>query len=143
VAGATGRDKHGKVRQRFRILYSGINTKVFPVLGLPRSGSYVELDDDGVRVRLGWGFAARIPRRAITGARRSPDIKGITAGAHGWRGRWLVNGSRHGIVRLDLDPPARAWTLGIPVRVRQLAVSLEDPDGFLGALALPDRSAPS
>ncbi|MGH9037979.1 MAG: hypothetical protein ACRD0O_19650 [Acidimicrobiia bacterium] len=128
------------VRQRFPILYSGINTKVFPVLGLPRSGSYVELDDDAVRVRLGWGFSAHIARRAITGAGRAPDIRGITAGAHGWRGRWLVNGSRQGIVSLDIDPPTRAWTLAIPVRLRQLAVSLEDPDGFLAALGAPDRT---
>jgi hypothetical protein len=131
------------VRQRFPIRYDGINTRIFPLLGLPRSRSYVELDADRVGVCLGWGFSARIPRRTITGASRAPDIKGITAGAHGWAGRWLVNGSRHGIVRLDLDPPARAWTLAIPIRLRHLAVSLEDPDGFLGALALPDAPAPS
>ena len=143
LAAGTGRDKHGDVRQRFPILYTGINAKVFPFLGMPRGGSYVELDDEVVRVRLGWGFTAQITRRAITGARRGPDVKGITAGAHGWRGRWLVNASRQGIVHLDVDPPARAWTLAIPVRLRRLAVSLEDPDGFLAALALPDRPAPS
>ncbi|HEY3238101.1 MAG TPA: hypothetical protein VGL92_00960 [Acidimicrobiia bacterium] len=125
------------VRQRFPIRYSGLNATLFPVLGLPRSGSYLELDDDSVRVRLGWGFSARIPRRTITGASRAPDINGITAGAHGWRGRWLVNGSRQGIIRLEVDPPTRAWTLGIPIRLRQLAVSLEDPEGFLAALAGP------
>ena len=128
------------VRQRFPILYSGINAKVFPVLGLPRSGSYVELDDDSVRVRLGWGFTASIPRRAITTARRGPDVVGITAGAHGWRGRWLVNGSGRGIVRLDVDPPVRAWTLALPVRLSRLDVSLEDPDGFLAALGAPSGS---
>ncbi len=122
------------VVQRFPIRYTGLNAKRFPVLGLPRSGSYVELDDDRVRVRLGWGFTAHIPRRSITGARLGPDVAGITAGAHGWRGRWLVNGSRQGIVRLHVDPPVRAWTLAIPVRLRELAVSLEDPEGFLAAL---------
>lgn len=131
------------MRQRFSIRYSGLNATLFPALGLPRSGSYLDLDNDSVRVRLGWGFSAHIPRRTITAAGRAPDINGITAGAHGWRGRWLVNGSRRGIVRLDVDPPTRAWTLGIPIRLRQLAVSLEDPDGFLAALALPDATAPS
>jgi hypothetical protein len=127
------------MRQRFPILYTGINAKLFPLLALPRSSSYVELDDDSLRVQLGWGFTARIPRRSISAAARSPDLSGIpagiTAGAHGWHGRWLVNGSRRGIVRLDIDPPVRAWTLAIPVRLRQLLVSLEDPEGFLTALA--------
>ncbi|MGH8993987.1 MAG: hypothetical protein ACRDZ7_20955 [Acidimicrobiia bacterium] len=128
------------VDQRFPILYTGFNAKLFPVLGMPRSRSYVELDDDSLRVRLGWGFTAHIARRSITGARRGPDVPGITAGAHGWRGRWLVNGSRRGIVRIDVDPPARAWTLVLPVRLRELWVSLEDPDGFLAALGAPSSS---
>ena len=127
----------GRMRQRFPILYSGINAKVFPLLALPRSNSYVELDDDSLRVQLGWGFTARIPRRSISTAARGPDVSGITAGAHGWRGRWLVNGSRQGIVRLDIDPPVRAWTLAIPVSLRRLLVSLEDPEGFLAALGAP------
>jgi hypothetical protein len=127
----------GHMRQRFPILYSGINAKLFPLLALPRSSAYVELDDDSLRVQLGWGFTARIPRRSISAAQRGPDVAGITAGAHGWRGRWLVNGSRRGIVRLDIEPPVRAWTLAIPVRLSQLLVSLEDPEGFLTALAAP------
>ena len=125
------------VRQRFPILYSGINATLFAVLGLPRSRSYLELDDDSLRVRLGWGFTARIPRRSITAAQRDRDVRGITAGAHGWRGRWLVNGSSQGIVRLDIDPAVRAWTLAIPVQLRRLLVSLEDPEGFLAALGAP------
>ncbi|MGH8973880.1 MAG: hypothetical protein ACRD0C_11840 [Acidimicrobiia bacterium] len=125
------------VPQRFPILYSAINAKLFPLLGLPRRGSYVELDDDSLRVRLGWGFTASIPRRSIAGARRGPDLAGITAGAHGWRGRWLVNGSGRGIVRLDVDPPVRAWILALPVRLSRLDVSLENPDGFLTALGAP------
>ena len=124
------------VRRRFPIRYSGINAKLFPLLALPRSRAYVELDDDSLRVQLGWGFSARIPLRSVQGAQRGPDVSGITAGAHGWRGRWLVNGSRQGIIRLDIDPPVRAWTLAIPVRLRRLDVSLEDPDGFLTALGV-------
>jgi hypothetical protein len=128
------------VHQRFPILYTGINAKLFPVLGLPHGGSYVELDDDSVRVRLGWGFTTQIPRRAITSARRGRDVPGITAGAHGWRGSWLVNGSSTGIVELEVDPPARAWTLVLPIKLRKLLVSLEDPDGFLAALEAPGGS---
>ena len=122
------------VRQRFPIRYEGVNARLFPLLGLPRSSSYLELDDDSVRVRLGWGFSASVPRRSITRAERGPDRRGITAGAHGWRGRWLVNGARTGIVHLEVDPPVRAWTLALPVSLSRLDVSLEDPDGFLAAL---------
>ncbi|MGH9040272.1 MAG: hypothetical protein ACRDZ3_08575 [Acidimicrobiia bacterium] len=123
--------------QRFPIRYDGINAKLFPLLAMPQRRSYVDLDDDSVHVHMGWGFTAHIPRRSISGACRDPDVAGITAGAHGWRGSWLVNGSRHGIVRLDVEPPVRAWTLAIPVNLRRLAVSLEDPDGFLAALGAP------
>ncbi len=63
-------------------------------------------------------------------------------GVHGWRGRWLVNGSSHGIVVLGIDPPARARTLGLPVRLRELAVSLEDPVGFAAALGMELSTGP-
>ncbi|HEX4984197.1 MAG TPA: hypothetical protein VFV63_21010, partial [Ilumatobacteraceae bacterium] len=55
-------------------------------------------------------------------------------GVHGWRGRWLVNGSSHGIVVVGIDPPAKARVLGVPVRLRELAISLEDPAGFAAAI---------
>lgn len=131
------------MRQRFPIRYSGLNAKLFPLLGLPRRSAFVELGPTEVRVQLGWGFSARIPRSQITGAGRGPDRHGITAGAHGWRRRWLVNGSNTGIVFLALDPPVRAWTLALPIRLRRLEVSLEDPGGFLGALAVPEAPAAS
>ena len=53
---------------------------------------------------------------------------------HGWNGRWLVNGSSHGIVRIDLDPAQRAWVVGLPVSLRTLRVSVEDPDALIAAL---------
>jgi hypothetical protein len=39
-----------------------------------------------------------------------------------------------GIVTLEIQPPARAWVIGFPVRLRKLHISLEDPDGFLAAV---------
>jgi hypothetical protein len=47
---------------------------------------------------------------------------------------WLVNGSAEGILWLDIDPPARARTAGIPVPVKRQGLGLEDPDGFVAAL---------
>jgi hypothetical protein len=55
-------------------------------------------------------------------------------GVHGWRGAWLVNGAASGLVSITVDPPVRAWAVGVPVRLRQLTVSLEDPDAFRAAL---------
>jgi hypothetical protein len=55
-------------------------------------------------------------------------------GVHGWAGRWLVNGSTKGVVAIDIDPPARGYVMGFPVRLRQLAVGLADPEGFLAAI---------
>jgi hypothetical protein len=56
-------------------------------------------------------------------------------GVHGWRGTWLVNGSADGLVRLDIDPPVKARTAMVPVRLRTLRVSLADPTAFLADLA--------
>ncbi len=81
----------------------------------------------------GWTFSADVPRSSITAI---DQVSGpVWAwGAHGWKGRWLVNGSSDGLVRLTLQPPVRGRTLGIPLRVRELTLSLADPDGFVRTL---------
>ena len=123
---------------RFPIRISPGNGVLFRGLLILPSASYVELDDGTVHVRLGWAFSARIPRRlvAAAGPGGRPKIP-LTAGAHGWNGRWLVNGSPDGIVKIELSEPTRAFTAGFPIRLRMLAVSLEDPHGFLAALGAP------
>jgi hypothetical protein len=92
---------------------------------------------------MGWAFRSDIPRSSITGASRHPGTIRWTAGAHtNLRGRWLVNGAGSGIVELAIDPPAEGWSGGFPVRVRSLLIGLEDPDGFLAALAEGARDEP-
>lgn len=54
----------------------------------------------------------------------------MSRGVHGAAGRWLVNGSGEGILAIDFEPVQRAYVLGIPVRLRQLLVSVEEPDGL-------------
>lgn len=125
---------------RFAIRYSVLKGALLTLLGIPRRWAYVELDDALVTVRLGWTFRARFPRHLIVAAKRGRNVL-LTAGAHGWRGRWLVNGAGTGIVEVHLADPARAWVVGFPVRLRVLAVSLDDPDGFLAALGVPDPGA--
>jgi hypothetical protein len=88
------------------------------------------VDAGTVEVRMGLAFRASLPRGTVVEA--APyDGRVWGWGVHGWRGRWLVNGSSHGLVTLTLEPPAPARVLGIPVHLRQLIVSLEDPEGFL------------
>jgi hypothetical protein len=53
-----------------------------------------------------------------------------------------VNGSSHGILVLAIDPPERARVLGVPVRVRELAISLDDPVGFAAALGYELANSP-
>jgi hypothetical protein len=116
----------------FPILY-GAFRPLLVALAMGPGFSSVELDADELHVRMGWAFRARVPRSAITGARSvSGPVGGI--GVHGWRGRWLVNGSMDRIVGIDIDPAVRAVATGIPVHLHYLALSLEDPDGFLAAL---------
>jgi hypothetical protein len=126
--------------RRFPIRMNSVNGVLFRGLLILPSNSYVDLDDETVHVRLAWAFAARIPRRLIAraGPGKAPTIK-FTAGAHGWGGRWLVNGASDGIVTLDLAEPVRALVAGFPVRLKVLSVSLDDPEGFLGTLGVPAR----
>jgi hypothetical protein len=120
---------------RFPILFTGPN-KAMRAIGIRPRSSYVEVESDSVDVHMGLAFRARVPRDSV----RSVDVDHERVGgwgAHGWRGRWLVNGSSENLVRLELDPPARALVLGFPVRVRQLRVSIVDPDGLIRALTRP------
>jgi hypothetical protein len=123
---------------RFPIRFSSGNGILFRGLLIPPSGSFVELGDDSIHVRLGWAFSARIPRRLVgsVGPGKPPTLR-LTAGAHGWGGRWLVNGSPDGIVAVGLTEPVRAYVAGFPIRLRTLLVSLADPENFLAALAAP------
>lgn len=118
---------------RFPIRFTGPG-RLLPLLGTRPSRSWVEVLADRLRVRLDWSFRFDAPRSSVRAA--GPDDRPVRAwGAHGWRGRWLVNGSSSGVVRIDLDPPVRARVLGLlRPRVRELAVAVDDPAGLIAAL---------
>lgn len=106
-----------------------------------RGVSGVEVDADEIRVRMG-SFKLDIPRSSVRSVQRSWAKVGRTTGVHehGGRGKWLVNGSAEGLAELAVDPPSRVspsidtmFGLG-PSRVKQLTVSLDDPDGFIAAV---------
>jgi hypothetical protein len=119
---------------RIPIRYTRGYGLVLALMGFPQRSAYVELDDQLVRVRLGWAFHASFNRNRIASAEHTPDVL-MTAGAHGWRGRWLVNGASGPIVTIRLREPASAFVLGFPIRLREVAVSVADPDALIGALS--------
>jgi hypothetical protein len=118
---------------RFPIRFTGLSRAMW-LMGLTPRTSWVEVGDGRLRVRMGWGFWLDAPLETV----RSAELDGRRVwnwGVHGWRGRWLVNGSSSGIVRIRLDPACRAKPLRIPISVRELRVSVEDPAGLVAALA--------
>jgi hypothetical protein len=97
--------------------------------GVPPRAAYLEWGDDEIAVRMGWSFRATFARAEVATAARVGKV--ISVGAHGWRGRWLVNGAQQPIVALTLRHPVRAHVVGVPIRLRELLVSVEDPDALL------------
>jgi hypothetical protein len=104
-----------------------------------RGISGVAVDAGLIRVRMG-SFKLDVPRGSVRSVQRSQAKVGGTTGVHSRRGRWLVNGSAEGLAELVIDPPVQVspsidtlFGLG-PSRVKQLTLSLDDPDGFVAAL---------
>jgi hypothetical protein len=117
----------------FDISYDPALLPLFTVLGLGPRFSGATVTPDELQVRLGWAFRATVPRTAVRGA--APDAgRAGGRGAHGWRGRWLVNGSSSGLVRVTIDPPASARVAGVQVRLHELRLSLEAPGFFVATL---------
>jgi hypothetical protein len=123
-------------KTRFPISFDRAYGILSTALFMPPSASYVEIDGDVVAVRMSWAFRASFARSTVRSAARLAGREPLSRGVHGWWGRWLVNGSGRGIVMIDLSPQQRGWVMGMPVRLRQLAVSMEDPDGLVVALGL-------
>ena len=120
---------------RFAFSYDRITRAVFTPFGMGPRRSWIDVDDDAVHVRFAYGFRMTIPRRSITAV--EPTTRRVfDRGVHGWRGRWVINGARTGLVDLHLEPAVRARSLLGGVTVRCLTVSLDEPDRFREALAL-------
>jgi hypothetical protein len=119
----------------FAIRYDGLFKPLCTVMGIGPGLSKVTVGPDDVRVHMGWGFQARISRATIrTVAPHTGPLGGV--GVHGWRGRYLVNGSLKGVVRIEMAQSAanKARCTGLPVKLTTLLISLEDPEGFQAAL---------
>jgi hypothetical protein len=101
-------------------------------LGMGPKQSEVRIEDDTLHVKFGWGFRTAVPLSSITKAEENHD-RVYSWGAHGWRGRWLVNGSSKGIVELTIDPATTAHVLGVPVKLSTLWVSVTEPEALIEA----------
>jgi hypothetical protein len=116
----------------FPIRFTGAN-KAMAVLGMSPRNSGVQVGDDRVEIRMAWAFRVAFDRSNVAAA--TPDTARVWGwGVHGWRGSYLVNGSSSGIVRIDLASPVTGRLLGIPVKVRTVRVSVDDPAALIEAL---------
>ncbi|WP_205874995.1 hypothetical protein [Mycobacterium camsae] len=102
-------------------------------LGLGPKHSEVRVQDGTLHVKFGWGFSAAIPVSSVTEAKPRTE-RVLSWGAHGFRGRWLVNGSSKGIVELTVSPPAQARVMGVPINLKSLYVSVTEPDALIKAV---------
>jgi hypothetical protein len=126
--------------ERFAISYTDmdpISKWADTRLGGGPAGGRVELDADQLRLRMA-DFKVDVPRASIRRVARSALKTRGTIGVHATRGRWLANGSAHGLVAIEIDPPVRTErslsTLFRRMKVTELVVSLVDPDGFIAAV---------
>jgi len=103
-------------------------------IGMGPRHSYIEVSDDEVHVVMGWAFRARIPRSAVASV---GPIEGrvVSIGVHGWGGVWLVNGAGTDIVSVKLKSVQHAVMTGVTVKLRELQVGVDDPEGLIKALA--------
>ncbi|MCB0966508.1 MAG: hypothetical protein KDB37_06695 [Ilumatobacter sp.] len=120
--------------KRFAVSYNAFNRAILTVLAMGPSLSWVDVGDDDIDVRMGWAFRSRIPRSSITSV-QADDDRVWGWGVHGWGGRWLVNGSSSGIVRIELDPTVPSKVVGpFGVSLRTLRISVDDRDALIAAL---------
>jgi len=109
---------------RIPIKYSKPWSWLLTILLVPRRFSYIEIDGGTIRIRMSYAFRTRFTRDDISEVSTHRPV--VSIGAHGWRGRWLVNGAHRPIARITLALPARARVLGIGVDVREILVSVHD-----------------
>ena len=119
----------------FRMAYWQWLLPLMYVAGAGPSTARIEIEHDLLHVKMGWfWFRATVPLQSIVHARRSANAW-FSVGVHtDAMGGWIVNGSPHGMVHLTIEPPAAGHFAGLPIRVSNLWLSLEDPEAFVQAL---------
>jgi hypothetical protein len=127
------------MEQKFDIHYSPRLKWLFVILGMGPKRSSVVLTDDALRVRMGAWFTLEIPRSSIVAGARYRNVWWAIGVHTDFHKTWLVNGASSGIVILHVSPEARGRSAFVfPAHVVRLGLGLEDPDGFLAALDVPE-----
>jgi hypothetical protein len=125
---------------RFPIKRAGWVRPLLLLFGGTAEHSYTEITSDGLRARFGW-YEVTIP---------IVDIDAVEPADWPWWGGigWRTNmrsviglvGALKPVVRVTLSKPVRTRLLLIPIRLRELYLSLEDAEGFIAALAEARRA---
>ncbi len=119
---------------RIPIKYANAWRWFLTILGAPPRWADLRVDGRGrVRVRMSFFFRTRFDRANVADVARYRTC--VSVGAHGWDGRWLVNGAHRPIAAITLREPVRARVLGFPVHLRELLVSVDDVAALRAALA--------
>lgn len=120
--------------RRFPLKLGTVWRPVLIFYGATRANSYVDVSQATLLARLGWN-KIEIPRENIEWAHRDewPWWRGV--GWHLTSGGGLgVVGAHAPIVRIHLRRPQRTLLSILPARVRDLYVSVEDPEALIAAL---------
>lgn len=125
---------------QFAISYDSLFRILATITGIGQGR--VEVEADRIDVRMGWAFRASIPRSSVNKVEQIERIPPLFGwGVHGWNGRWAVNGSQRGAVKLTMEPAAKGRVLFVPVTLRELSLSLEEPEAFVVAAGRSATSA--
>lgn len=125
---------------RYPMRLSTVFRPLLALFGGTRERSHVTLVDDGLRFRFGL-FDEAFSLDAVESVEPTtvPWIAGV-----GWKlGPKTVAllGSQEGNVKIRFREPERVRFFGFPFRAREIWVSLEDPDAFVGDLREKLRAA--
>lgn len=101
-------------------------------LGLGPGHSELWVEAGNLHVKMGWAFTTDIPLTSIKKAEAS-NARVFEAGVHFRGSRWLVNGSRKGLVELTIDPPAPVKFWLKSMMVSSLMLSVTEPDALVSA----------
>ena len=101
---------------------------LLPFLLLPARAAYLRINGDVVKLRMGWAFRTKFSRSEVMEVAKHRPV--VSIGAHGWRGRWLVNGAHRPIAVIRLSQTVRGRVVGFPVSVREILVSVDDRDAL-------------
>ena len=119
--------------ERFRMRLDSWWQPLLLAGGATHENSFVELRDSDVRLRFGYLFDKTLSLQDVESVQEAawPWYLGV-----GWRTNFMglmgLIGSYRGVVELTLREPQRA--MGV-FRFRRLAVSLEEPQRFVEAVA--------